>query len=216
MLVFSNCGGVAGTNSFLLADPATRKGVIFDAPDHTLGPLLGQAKKEGVDIVGLWLTHGHFDHFADHSVIKKAFPRASILLHGADAPMTRQPDLQTRLFGLPFRIEPLEPDGLLMDNQELAIGNLKVTVLHTPGHSPGHVVYYLPDEKTVVGGDLIIGGSVGRTDLPESDHADLEASVARVMTLPGPTQLLPGHGEPSTLDYERRTNPWVQEALERR
>jgi hydroxyacylglutathione hydrolase len=216
MLLFSNTGGVAGTNAFLLADEDSRRAVIFDAPDHTLAPLLGEAEKQQLEVIGLWLTHGHFDHFADHALVKRRFPRASVLVHAADAPMTRHPDLQTRLFSLPFRIEPLQPDGLLSDNQQLAIGKLKVIVLHTPGHSPGHVVYHFPDEQVLVGGDLIIGGSVGRTDLPESNPSDLETSVARVMQLPGDTRLLPGHGEPSTLADELRTNPWVRAALRKK
>ena len=74
-------------------------------------------------------------------------------------------------------------------------------------------MYHLPAQKVLVGGDLIIGGSVGRTDLPDSDQAQLEASIRRVMQLPDETHLLPGHGQPATLSHERATNPFVQEAL---
>ena len=97
----------------------------------------------------------------------------------------------------------------------LELGELRAQVVHTPGHAPGHVMYYFPAEKVLIGGDLIIGGSVGRTDLPDSDHAELENSIRKVMRLPGDTRLLPGHGEVSTLDDERRENPFVQEVLAR-
>ncbi len=201
------------TNCFLIADEAAKQAVLFDAPDHTVEPLLKEAKSRGWDLTGLWLTHGHFDHFADHAVVRKRFPDAKILLHALDAAKALNPDWQTRLFGLPFTIPPLKADEHPTDNQKLQIGSLQVTVLHTPGHSPGHVVYYFPEEKVLVGGDLIIGGSIGRTDLPDSDHEQMEASLRRVMKLPAATRLLGGHGPETTLGEERQNNPFIQEVL---
>jgi len=201
------------TNCFLIADEAAKEAVLFDAPDHTVGPLLDETAKRGWDLAGLWLTHAHFDHFADHSVVRQRFPGAKILIHALDEPKARKPDAQTRLFGIPLVISPLEPDAHVTDNQQLKLGSLEVRVLHTPGHSPGHVCYYLPREGVLVGGDMIIGGSVGRTDLPDSDHHQLEASIRRVMELPDTTKLLGGHGPASTLGEERKRNPFVQEAL---
>ena len=90
---------------------------------------------------------------------------------------------------------------------------MSVRVIFTPGHSPGHVMYYFENEGILIGGDLIIMNAVGRTDLPDSNPADLEASIRTVMRLPGDTQLLPGHGGPSTLDQERQANPYVRQAL---
>jgi glyoxylase-like metal-dependent hydrolase (beta-lactamase superfamily II) len=213
MILLSNTGGVAMTNSFLIADEGTKEAVLFDAPDHTVAPLLKQASEQGLKVVGLWLTHGHFDHFADHAVVRQKFPAARILLHALDQPKAQHPDMQTRLFGLPLVIPPLTADAAPTDEQELKIGSLKVVVMHTPGHSPGHVAYYLPEERVLVGGDLIIGGSIGRTDLPDSDPEQMLASVRRVMGLPGATRLLGGHGRPTTLQEERQTNPYVQEIL---
>ncbi len=213
MIVLTNSGGVAMTNAFLVADETAKVAVLFDAPDHTPEPLLAEAAKRGWDIIGLWLTHGHFDHFADHAVVKEKFPNAKILIHALDEPKTRNPSVQTRMFGLPFDIPPLTADAHVTDNQKLKLGSLDVTVLHTPGHSSGHVGYYFPDEKLLIGGDLIIGGSVGRTDLPDSDHPTLEASIRRVMSLPDSTRLLGGHGPATTLAQERRNNFFVQEAL---
>ncbi len=213
MLILSNTGGIAMTNCFLIADEVSKEAVVFDAPDHTTGRLLREATQRGWQVIGLWLTHGHFDHFADHSEVKQSFPGARILIHQADAPKAQHPEVQTRLFGLPLVIEPLKPDDYATDGQQLKIGNISVTVLHTPGHSPGHVCYHLPEEQIVIGGDLIIDGSVGRTDLPDSDHSQLEASIRKIMALPPATHLLGGHGEPTTLQYERAHNPSVQQAL---
>jgi glyoxylase-like metal-dependent hydrolase (beta-lactamase superfamily II) len=213
MVTLTRTGGVAMTNCFVIADEAARQAVLFDAPDHTVGPVLDQVRKRGWELIGLWLTHGHFDHFADHAVVKNLFPDARILLHALEESKAQHPDLQTRAFGLPFRVPPLKPDSYVTDGEPLSIGNIAVQVLHTPGHAPGHVAYYLPQEHVLVGGDLIIGGSVGRTDLPDSNHSQLEASIRRVMKLPGKTRLLGGHGPETTLDEERRTNFFVQEAL---
>jgi glyoxylase-like metal-dependent hydrolase (beta-lactamase superfamily II) len=214
MIILTNTGGVAMTNCFLIADEAARQAVLFDAPDHTTGRLLQEAAARGWDVTGLWLTHGHFDHFADHAVVRQNFPTAKILLHALDEPKARHPEVQTRLFQLPFVIPPLKADAQVADNQRLSIGSLEVVVLHTPGHSPGHVAYYFPGEGVLVGGDLIIGGSIGRTDLPDSDHQQMETSIRRVMGLPAATRLLGGHGRATTLQEERQTNPFVQEILD--
>jgi hydroxyacylglutathione hydrolase len=214
MKMLMHCGGIAMTNSFLIADEDAKEGVLFDAPDHTTEPLLEKAARQGWKVIGLWLTHGHFDHFADHPVVRNKCPSARFLIHSLEQSKAEQPDLQTRLFGLPFVIPPFKANDYVTDNQQLAIGNLQVTVLHTPGHAPGHVCYYFPEEGLLIGGDLIIGGSVGRTDLPDSDHTQLQHSIKRVMALPPGTKLLGGHGRPTTLQYERDNNPFVQEALE--
>lgn len=201
------------TNCFLVADESQKQAVLFDAPDHTVEPLLREAALRGWDLVGLWLTHGHFDHFADHAEVKRHFPHARVLLHPLDQPKALKPDMQTRLFGLPFRIPPVQADAFIEDGQQLQLGTVNVQVIHTPGHSPGHVAYYFPGEGLLVGGDLIIGGSVGRTDLPDSRHADLETSIRKVMQLPPGTRLLGGHGPATTLGAEQARNPFVREAL---
>jgi glyoxylase-like metal-dependent hydrolase (beta-lactamase superfamily II) len=213
MIVLTNTGGVAMTNCFLVADESAKQAVLFDAPDHTTEPLLDEVASRGWELIGLWLTHGHFDHFADHAVVRKRFPSAKVLIHKLEEPKVRQPDLQTRMFGLPFVIPPLKADAYVEDNQKLQIGNLGVIVIHTPGHAPGHVAYHFPKEQVLVGGDLIIGGSVGRTDLPDSDHGQLEASIRRVMEFPDSTRLFGGHGDATTLGQERKQNWFVQEAL---
>lgn len=198
------------TNCFLVADEKKKEAVMFDAPDHTAGPLLDEAEKRGWNLAGLWLTHGHFDHFADHAVVRERFPKARILLHPLEEPKTRDPEMQTRMFQLPLVIPPLKVDERVSDQQQLKIGAIEVVVLHTPGHAPGHLCYYLPKEGVLIGGDLIIGGSIGRTDLPDSDHEQMEASLRKVMQLPAATRLLGGHGPPSTLAEERDSNPFLR------
>src|SRR5436190_8712482 len=150
------------TNCFVVGDEKSRQAVLFDAPDNTTGPLLDEIAKRGWDLIGLWLTHGHFDHTADHKVVTDRFPNAKLLIHPLDEPKLNNP--ATKFFQLPFTIPPGKADALVEDGQKLSIGNLAVEVIFTPGHAPGHVMYHLPNEKVLVGGDLIIGGSIGRTD----------------------------------------------------
>jgi len=212
MQILQNTGGIAGTNCFVIADEGTKQAVLFDAPDHTVAPLLDEVARRGWELIGLWLTHGHFDHTADHKVVTDRFPNAKVLIHPLDEPKLKNPTV--KFFQLPFTIPPRSADGYVEDGQKLLIGNLAVEVIFTPGHAPGHVMYYLPNEKVLVGGDLIIGGSIGRTDLPDSKHSDLEASIRRVMKLPLETTLLPGHGDVSTLGDELASNPYVRSIVE--
>jgi glyoxylase-like metal-dependent hydrolase (beta-lactamase superfamily II) len=214
MIVLTKTGGVAMTNCFLVADEQAKQAVLFDAPDHTVAPLLDEAVRRGWDVKGLWLTHGHFDHFADHTVVRQRFPNAKILAHAQETDKTSHPDIQLRLFSLPLIIQPLVIDEFVTEGQELKIGSIEVRVMHTPGHSPGHVVYHFPKEKLLIGGDMIIGGAVGRTDFPDSDHQDMIASLLRIMQLPSDTRLLGGHGEATTLQEERETNYFLQSVID--
>jgi hydroxyacylglutathione hydrolase len=213
MQILMNTGGVAMTNCYVVADESAKVAVIFDAPDHTTGPLLDEVQRQGWDLIGLWLTHGHFDHLADHAVVTQRFPNSKVIMHRLEEHKLQQPG--SSLFTLPFTIPARKADVLVEDGQKLQLGSLEVDVIHTPGHSPGHVMYHIASEKVLVGGDLIIGGSVGRTDFPDANFEDLEASIRRVMKLDRQTRLLPGHGQPQTLSDELETNPFVQKAMER-
>jgi glyoxylase-like metal-dependent hydrolase (beta-lactamase superfamily II) len=211
MIVLMNSGGIAMTNCFLVADEEAKQTVLFDAPNDTTGRVLDEAERRGWDLIGLWLTHGHFDHLADHAEVKRRFPNAKVLIHRLDEPKLLRPN--SSLFPLPFTIPPGKPDGYVEDGDTLAIGGLQATVIHTPGHAPGHVMYHFAGQKMLIGGDLIIGGAVGRTDLPDADQAQLYRSIRRVMQLPPETRLLPGHGQPGTLAEELETNPYVRAAM---
>lgn len=211
MVIRMHTGGIADTNCFLVADEDAKQAVLFDAPNDTVEPLLDEATRQGWDVVGLWLTHGHFDHIADHKLVTDRFPNAKVLIHQLDEPKLTDP--RSQFFPLPFEIPPRKADAYVEDGQLLSLGSLRVRVIHTPGHAPGHVMYHFEEAGVLIGGDLIIGGSVGRTDLPDANHGTLEASIRKVMRLPGETHLLPGHGDPTTLAHELQTNPYVQEAM---
>lgn len=215
MKVYMNTGGIAATNSFLIADENARKAILIDAPNDTTGMLLDEAHKRGWDVIALWLTHGHFDHLADHALVTSRFPSAKVVIHELDEPKLQDPNTLFReLFGVaPFHIPPRKADVLLHGGEKLKLGELEFEVVPIPGHSAGQVAYYCAAENVIAAGDLIIAGSVGRTDLPDSDEDQHMDSIRRVMTLPGETRLLPGHGQPTTLAHEAATNPFVRSAM---
>lgn len=212
MKILKNTGGVAATNSYLIACEESKQAVLFDAPNDTTAPLLEEVRRQGWDLIGLWLTHAHFDHYADHAVVTKAFPKASVLIHKADENKMMLPI--RAIFALPFDIPQRRADGHIEDGQVLRIGNLTCEVIHTPGHSPGHVMYYFAKQKMMISGDVIICGGVGRTDFPDCSAELLQSSIRKIVSrIPPETQLLPGHCHTSTLGEELQTNPFVQEAL---
>jgi hydroxyacylglutathione hydrolase len=211
MQVLSDTGGIASTNCFVIADEVAKQAVLFDAPDHTVEPLLEEVARRGWDLVGLWLTHGHFDHVADHAIVREKFPKAQVLIHRLDEEKLKNPN--SRTFVLPFVIPPGKSDRVLEDGDELRLGSMTARVIHTPGHSPGHVCYYFAEQNLLVSGDLIIMGAIGRTDLPDCDPAAMDESLRKIMRLPDETVLLPGHGDMSSIRDERANNEYVQMAL---
>jgi glyoxylase-like metal-dependent hydrolase (beta-lactamase superfamily II) len=211
MQILQNTGGIAATNCYVVGDEDAKVAVLFDAPNDTVGPLLDEVQRRGWDLIGLWLTHGHFDHLADHAVVRTRFPNAKLLMHRLDEPMLITP--KSRLFPLPFEIPSGKADGYIEGGQQLWIGSLELVALHTPGHAPGHLMFHFPKEQVLIGGDLIIMGAVGRTDFPGCNAAALDESIRRVMKLPPQTTLLPGHGDPSTLADEMETNSYVITAV---
>lgn len=210
-------GGIATTNCFVLADEEAGEAVLFDAPDHTVTPLLDEVDRRGWKLKGLWFTHGHFDHVADHQVVSERATKhgaLDVLIHEADVHKLREPG--SKVFRLPFTIPPGEPTRVLKDGDKLRLGRYEAEVMHTPGHSPGHVCFHFRDLGVLVGGDLIIAGAIGRTDLPDASIRDMQRSLQRVMALPGETRLLPGHGEITTLGDEAEENEYVQMAMQGR
>jgi len=213
MRIIARTGGIALTNCYLIADEQAGEAALFDAPDNTVSALVDEAAARGWKIVGLYLTHGHFDHIADHVVVSRRCPGAPVAIGRLDEPKLMGDDPAARMFLLPFRVQGRRADVLLDDGDTVRVGQIEFTVMHTPGHSAGHVVYYCAREGVLVGGDLIIQGAIGRTDFPDSDWKQMNASLQRVMSLPPATRLLPGHGGQSTLEDERHGNPYVREAL---
>lgn len=203
-----NTGGPVATNGYLLVDEKTGIAAIVDAPYSTIAALLKIAAHHQYKVTQLLLTHGHWDHTADHQVVTDSYPKAPVLMHQLDEPKLLKPF--STFMALPFSIPPRKASGYLQDSQKIHIGVTEFEVMHTPGHSPGHVVFYAPSESLLMAGDLLFAGSIGRVDLPDSDPQAMGRSLARIMKLPDNTCVRSGHGPATTIGQERYTNPWLE------
>jgi hydroxyacylglutathione hydrolase len=200
--------GSIDNNTYLLWDDISHQAVIID-PSFYPVTVLDAINKNRLSVSGIWLTHGHFDHFIGISEIhSKNDNKIPIYIHNEDLDMYLSGGLASQfVVGMP---ESPAPGGFLEDGQILTIGTSKLQVRHTPGHSAGHVVFYSEEIATVFTGDLIFKQSVGRTDLPGADQDLLLKSIySQILTLPGETLLLSGHGEKTTVDEEIEYNPYL-------
>jgi glyoxylase-like metal-dependent hydrolase (beta-lactamase superfamily II) len=200
--------GPVKTNAYLVADPIIGDAAVIDpAWDGHL--ILAEAKTRGWRIAHLWYTHAHFDHIGGAGAIADGLnPLPLVALHPADHVLWRA-EGGASLFGLKIDPGP-EPTIDLVQGQVLRLGSIEIEVRFTPGHTPGHCIFYVPYAKVCFCGDLIFQNSVGRTDLPGSDWNTLVKSIkSQVFSLPDDTRLLSGHGPETTVGQEKKFNPFV-------
>lgn len=200
--------GPAATNAYLVADAATGEAAVID-PSWDGHIILNAARARGWRIGHLWYTHAHFDHIGGAAAIADALnPLPLVALHPDDHVLWRAGG-GGAMFG--FNIDPgPEPVIDFYHGQKLLLGHTCFEVRYTPGHTRGHCVFYVPEQKTCFCGDLIFMDGVGRTDLPGADWDTLVDSIQRqIFTLPEDTRLLPGHGSATSVGYEKHHNPFV-------
>jgi glyoxylase-like metal-dependent hydrolase (beta-lactamase superfamily II) len=200
--------GPLENNTYLVADPRTGQAAVVD-PSFESETLLDPARERGWAITAIWLTHAHFDHIAGIGALTRAVgAEVPVWVHPDDLPLWREGG-GARLFGMQIEAGP-EPAHFLAHGQSLALGSQQVEVRHTPGHSPGHVIFYAAEAGAALCGDLIFFRGVGRTDLPGSSHYRLLRSIReQVFTLPPATRLLSGHGSETIVEEEMRENPFL-------
>ena len=191
-------------NSYLVSDRSTRRGVLVDPGDEA-SRIIRMVRTAQVEIEAIWLTHAHLDHLGAVAAIKREW-NVPVLLHRDDLVLYRRASQQAAFYGLPFE-QPADPDGELKEGDVLSIGDSRFTVRHTPGHSPGHVVFV--GDGVIIGGDLLFAGSIGRVDLPLSNPEAMEASLALVATFDPDLAVYPGHGPPTSIGAELATNPYL-------
>ncbi len=197
-------------NCSLLICGETRKAAVVD-PGGDLGRILNTATEHGAVIERILLTHAHIDHAGATADLAQRLDLPIEGPHRADQFWIDALPEQSRMFGFP-EAAGFTPDRWLEDGDRVRFGKVELQVLHCPGHTPGHVVFYDPVSRLVIVGDVLFKGSIGRTDFPRGDHAELLRSIReKLWPLGDDVQFIPGHGPTSTLGHERRHNPFVGE-----
>ncbi len=197
-------------NAYVAICEATGKCALVD-PGAEAERLLRAVAAEKAEVESILLTHAHLDHIGGVAEAKR-LTGAPVHLHPADVPLYRAAPEQAIAFGLQMEVQP-EPDEPLAEGQAVRIGESQLEVLHTPGHSPGHVSF-VGDGLALVG-DCVFAGSIGRTDLPGGDFRTLIESIkSKLLVLPDDTVLYSGHGPATTVARERATNPFLTGAVE--
>lgn len=152
------------------------------------------------------LTHGHFDHISAVNALLKRYPNLPVYLHAADVPLAFSPFNAMPPYTVTQR--PTTLDTSKHDGDTLCCGGLIAQILHTPGHTPGSCCLYFEQEHLLVAGDMLFLGSVGRTDFPGGSMHAMQQSIKRLKQLPDNTDVITGHGPLTTLDNEKKSNPY--------
>ncbi len=186
----------------------TLEAAVID-PGGDLPRIRQAVQQRGLKLTQILLTHAHIDHAG----------AAATLAHESGLPITGPHEAdqfwidglpqQSRMFGFPLA-ETFTPDRWLIDGDTVMVGRCELKVRHCPGHTPGHVVFHSKEAQRCFVGDVLFAGSIGRTDFPQGNHAQLIASIKqRLWPMGDDTVFIPGHGPESTFGAERRTNPFV-------
>jgi glyoxylase-like metal-dependent hydrolase (beta-lactamase superfamily II) len=199
--------GPLPTNCYIACDTVSNTAVIID-PGAEAGRILTAFEETGCELLYILLTHAHADHFtAAKEIIEKT--GAKLVVPEGDKELLNDPknNCWEMVKEVPF--EPLKPDILLHDGETIKFGSIELRCMETPGHTAGSVCYLGAD--SMFSGDTVFKGSVGRTDLSTGDFSKMKFSVSRIKSLDGNMQILPGHGEFTSLSNERENNPYFQE-----
>ncbi|MBV8489354.1 MAG: MBL fold metallo-hydrolase, partial [Candidatus Eremiobacteraeota bacterium] len=202
--------GPLGCNCTIVADDATGEAIVVDGGDG-VDDVVERLARRNLRAKLLVHTHAHIDHIFDLGRLRE-LTGASGLLHPADVPLYQTLPLQARWIGLSHAPPVVRIDADLRDGDVLAAGSLRLDVLHTPGHTPGSVCFAVNEGErtTLLTGDTLFAGAIGRWDLGGTSMEDIVASIhAKLMDYPDPTPCIPGHGPFTTIGTERVSNPYL-------
>lgn len=195
-------------NCTILMCNDTRKAAVVD-PGGDLARIQQQLKAMGAVAEKILLTHAHIDHAGGTAALARELAVPVIGPHEGDLFWIQGLPQQSAMFGFPAA-ETFTPDQWLHDGDQVQVGNVRLEVIHCPGHTPGHVVFFSPVDQLAIVGDVIFQGSIGRTDFPQGNHQQLVSSIRdKLFPLGDKVTFIPGHGPESTFGEERRHNPFV-------
>jgi len=205
--------GPVVTNTYIVADPESKLAVVIDpAWDGDL--LAKQIQKLGWKVQSIWITHAHFDHFGGLADLLSGLNLSEendffVGLHPKDLNLWKVKG-GAIMFGVPMKSVP-KPEHAFKEGEMLSIGKYQFQVHHTPGHSPGHVVFHCQSDGILFSGDVIFKQGIGRTDLLGGSYSTLMDSIQKhVLPLPDETRIFSGHGPETTVGDERRDNPFLK------
>ena len=198
--------GSLSTNCYLAYNEETKHGFVVDPGDH-IDRIMHEVNYNSVTVDAILLTHAHFDHIM--AVPELIAQTGAKLYVGAG----EEPVLQDPSVGMRMPVPNLTPDVWVKDGDVLWVAGAELTCLNTPGHTPGCICYLMGD--TMFAGDTLFAGSCGRCDFPGGSVSEMYASLKRLAMLEGNYRVLSGHDMETTLERERRLNPYMREALRR-
>ena len=185
---------------------------IFD-PGAEEENLVRFLEEKNLNLKGIFLTHGHIDHFGAVKRLKEFFPKVPVYINKKDKFLLSEELWPGFAKYLNADLNP-PVDGYVSEGDTFELGDLTVEVYETPGHSPGSVVYWIPQMELLIAGDLLFKGGIGRWDLPGGDYQELLNSLRKVFRLfPDTTKVITGHYDLTTLGYERKYNPYLRDIL---
>lgn len=207
--------GLLECNCSIVADPVTREALVIDPGDDTDRPgsggidaILARLREHNLHLAAIAITHAHIDHIGAAARLKQ-LTGAPVLLQPRDQAIYAMLADQAGWLGIPVPLTTTI-DAALGEAESLKIGGLRFEVLETPGHTPGSACLYAPEAKHLFAGDTLFAGSIGRTDLPGGDMAQIVHSVHnKLLVLPDDTVVIPGHGRETNIGTERTTNPFL-------
>ncbi len=194
--------GPVATNVHVLADPHSREAIAIDTATPSLAWIRDELAARDWTLKLIVSTHGHWDHIGDNAAVA-AHTGAEIAVHPLDRSRLENPE---PLFA-PFEIPPSVPAVELAEGGEIRFGGIRLSVIHTPGHTEGSVCLYAADDGMLFSGDTLFAGGWGRIDLPGGNEAAMVESLGRLTTFEDRTAVLPGHGSATTIGRER---PWLE------
>ena len=199
-------------NCTILYDADTMEGVVVD-PGGDVDTIIQAVEENNIKVKDIWLTHGHLDHAGGADELRKKLGIKVVGPHRDDALMLASLEKQAQKFGLPpSSLRNLVPDFWLEEGDSVSFGDHTFEVFHTPGHAPGHVIFFNRAAGFAHVGDVLFSGSIGRTDLPGGDHQTLLNSIRdKVFPLGDEIGFICGHGPGGKIGNERRTNPFLRD-----